>query len=49
MGEDGFGFLAGEAGYVGDGLFVGQRIFGDVGGVDLELEAGLSEEFAAAG
>jgi len=45
--EDGFGFLAGEAGDVGDGVFVGEGIFVDVGGVDGECEAGLGEEFAA--
>ena len=48
FGEDGFGFFAGQAGDVGDGVFVGVRVFGDVGGVDLEREAGLGEEFAAA-
>jgi hypothetical protein len=48
FGKDGFGFLAGEAGDVGDGIFVGEGIFGDVGGVDREGEAGLGEEFAAA-
>jgi hypothetical protein len=46
---DGLGFFAGEAGDVGDGVFVGVGVFGDVGGVDLEGEAGLGEEFAAAG
>ena len=49
MAEDGFGFLAGEAGDVGDGVFVGVWVFGDVGGVDFEGEAGLGEEFATAG
>jgi hypothetical protein len=47
--EDSFGFFAGEAGDVGDGVFVGVRILGDVSGMDLEGEAGLGEEFAAAG
>ena len=46
---DGFGFFAGEAGYVGDGVFVRVGIFWDVGGMDLEFEAGLGEEFAATG
>jgi hypothetical protein len=41
------GFFAGEAGDVGDGVFVGAGILGDVGGMDLEGEAGLCEEFAA--
>jgi hypothetical protein len=40
--------LAGEAGDVGDGVFVGEGIFRDVGGMDPEGEAGLGEEFAAA-
>jgi hypothetical protein len=40
--------LAGEASDVGDGVFVGEGIFGDVGGMDREGEAGLDEEFAAA-
>jgi hypothetical protein len=39
--EDGFGFLAGEADYVGDGVFVGEGVFRDVGGMDIEGEAGL--------
>ena len=47
--EDGLGFLAGQAGYVGDGVFVGVGIFRDVGGMDLKCEAGLGEEFAATG
>jgi hypothetical protein len=46
--EDGFGFLAGEADYVGDGIFVGSGVFGDVGGMDRKLEAGLGQEIAAA-
>ena len=49
FGEYGFGFLVGEAGDVGDGVFVWEGVFGNVGGVDLEREAGLGEEFAAAG
>ena len=47
-GEDGFGFLAGEADNIRDGVFVGKRVFGDVGGMDMEGEAGLGEQFAAA-
>jgi hypothetical protein len=39
--EDGFGLLAGEADYVGDGVFVGEGVFRDVGGMDIEGEAGL--------
>jgi len=46
--EDGFSFFAGEAGDVGCGVFVGKRVLGDVGGMDLEGVAGLCEEFAAA-
>jgi hypothetical protein len=42
------GFLKGEAGDVGDGVFFGKGIFIDVGGLDGEGEAGLGEEFAAA-
>jgi len=34
---------------MGDGVFVGQRVLGNVRGMDGEGEAGLSEEFAAAG
>jgi hypothetical protein len=45
---DGFGLLAGQAGDVGDGVFVGEKIFVDMGGMDGECEAGLGEEFAAA-
>jgi hypothetical protein len=47
--EDGFGFFAGEADNVGDGVFVRVGVFWDVGGMDLEGEAGLGQEFAAAG
>ena len=47
--EDGLGFFAGETGDAGDGVFVGKRVFGDVGGMDGESEASLGEEFAAAG
>jgi len=47
--EDGLGFFAGEARDTGDGVFVGQRVFGDVSGMDGEGVAGLGEEFAAAG
>jgi hypothetical protein len=47
--EDGLSFFAGEAGDVGDGVFVGKRVFGDLGGMDREGIAGLGEEFAAAG
>jgi hypothetical protein len=46
---NGLGFFAGEAGDVGDGVFVGVGVFRDVGGMDFECEAGLGEEFAAAG
>jgi hypothetical protein len=49
LSQDGFGFLTGQTDYIGDGVFVGLGVFGDVGGVDLEDEAGLGEEFAAAG
>jgi hypothetical protein len=45
---DCLGFFAGEAGDVGDGIFVGVGVFGDVGGVNFECEAGLGEEYAAA-
>jgi hypothetical protein len=45
--EDGLGFFAGQADYVGYGVFVGAGVFRDVGGVDLEGEAGLGQEFAA--
>jgi hypothetical protein len=45
--EDRFGFFAGEAGDVGRGVFVGKRVFGDVGGMYLEGKAGLGEQFAA--
>jgi hypothetical protein len=48
LAKDCFGFLAGQTGNVGDGVFVGERVFGDVGGMDGEGEAGLGEEFAAA-
>jgi hypothetical protein len=44
---DGLSFFAGEAGDVGDGVFVRVGILGDVSGMDLEGEAGLGEEFAA--
>jgi hypothetical protein len=47
--EDGLGFFAGETSDAGDGIFVGQRVLRDVGGMDGEGEAGLGEEFAAAG
>jgi hypothetical protein len=49
FGKDGLGFFAGEAGDVGDGVFVGEGVLGNVGGMDGEREAGLGEEFAAAG
>jgi hypothetical protein len=49
LAEDSFGFFAGEADDEGDGVFVGAGFLGDVGGVDFEGEAGLGEEFAAAG
>jgi hypothetical protein len=45
--KDGLGLFAGQTGYVGDGIFVGVGIFGDVGGKDLKGETGLGEEFAA--
>jgi hypothetical protein len=48
LAKDSFGFLAGQTGNVGDGVFVGERVFGDVGGMDGEGEASLGEEFAAA-
>jgi hypothetical protein len=47
--EDVLSFFAGETGDVGDGILVGVRVLGDVGGVDLKGEAGLGEEFKAAG
>jgi len=47
--EDGLSFFACQAGDVGCGIFVGERVLGDVGGVDLEGVACLGEEFAAAG
>jgi hypothetical protein len=46
---DGQGFFAGQTGDVGDGIFAGERIFGDVSGVNLKGEPRLGEEFAAAG
>jgi hypothetical protein len=46
--EDGLGFFAGEAGDVGDGVFVRARILGNEGGINLEGEAGLGEAYAAA-
>jgi hypothetical protein len=46
---DGLGFFAGQAGDVGDGVFVGEWVLGDVGGMDLEGVAGLGEKFATAG
>jgi hypothetical protein len=46
---DGLGFFAGETGDVGCGVFVGDGVFGDVSGMDLEGIAGLSEKFASAG
>jgi hypothetical protein len=49
FGKDGLGFFAGEAGDVGDGVFVGEGVLGNVGGMNLEGVAGLGEEFAAAG
>jgi hypothetical protein len=49
LAEDSFGFFAGEADDIGDGVFAGVGVLGDVGGVDLKREAGLGEEFAAAG
>ena len=49
MTEDCLGFFAGHAGYVGDGVFAGVGVLGDVRRVNLEGEAGLGEEFAAAG
>ena len=42
-------FLAGEADNVGDGVFAGVGVLGDMGRVDLKREAGLGEKFAAAG
>ena len=49
FGVGGICFFAGEADDVGGGVFVGEGVFGDVGGTDFEREAGLGEEFAAAG
>jgi len=48
LSEDGFGFLAGEANDVGNGIFVGERIFGDVRGMDGEHVSGLGEELTTA-
>jgi len=45
--ENSFGFFAGEASDVGDGVFVGEGILGNVGGMNGERVAGLGEEFAA--
>jgi len=45
---DGFGFLTGQAGDVGDWVFARRGIFRDVGGMDAKGEAGLSQEFFAA-
>jgi hypothetical protein len=36
LGKDGLSFIAGEAGDVGDGVFVGVWILGDVGGMNLK-------------
>ena len=46
---DGLGFFAGEAGDIGDGIFAGDWVFGDLRGMDLERKAGLGEQFAASG
>ena len=46
---DGLRLLAGKTGDVGDGIFVGIRVLGDVSGDDLEVESNLGEEFAATG
>jgi hypothetical protein len=48
LAEDGLGFFAGQAGDVCDGVFAGVGVFGDVGGMDLEGETDLGEEFSAA-
>jgi len=46
---DGLRFLEGEALDIGGGGFVGVKGFVDVGGEDVEAQAGLGEEIAAAG
>jgi hypothetical protein len=46
--KDGLCFLAGEARDVCDGVFVGERIFGDVRWVHVEGETSLREQFATA-
>ena len=48
-GVDGLRFFEGEALHVGGGRFVGVEGFVDVGGEDVEAQAGLGEEIAAAG
>jgi hypothetical protein len=45
--KDSFGFFAGEADDVGDGVFVGKWVLGYVGGMNLEGVSGLGEKFAA--
>jgi hypothetical protein len=47
--ENSFGLFAGQAGDVGDGVFTGPGVLGNVGGVDHESVSSLGEEFAAAG
>ena len=42
-------FLASEADDVGNRVFVGKRIFGNVRGVDFKRKAGLREKFSTAG
>jgi hypothetical protein len=49
LAEDGLGFFAGQTGNVGDGVLVEVGVLGDVRWMDLKREAGLGEEFAAAG
>jgi hypothetical protein len=46
--EDSFGFLAGEADYIGDRVFFGEGVFGDMCRMDVESEARLGEEFVTA-
>lgn len=46
---DGFGFLAGEAGDVGDGVFAGLEILIDMRGAHIESVTDLREELAPPG
>ena len=45
---DGLGLFTGETGDEANRVFAGLAEFGDIGGNDLESEAGLREKFAAA-